>query len=69
MERIHTFQYFHNLHNFRQFAPFISFTSCTSFISSTSLTMKPHRNQVLGMLLLALAALVYLMIRYWKHLG
>ncbi len=30
--------------------------------------MKPHRNQVLGMLLLALAALAYLMIRYWKHL-
>jgi hypothetical protein len=30
--------------------------------------MKPHRKQVLGMLLLAAAALVYLVIRYWKHL-
>ncbi len=30
--------------------------------------MKPHRNQVLGMLLLALALLAYLVIRYWKHL-
>lgn len=31
--------------------------------------MKPHRNQVLGILLLALLALVYLVIRYWKHLA
>jgi len=30
--------------------------------------MKPHRNQVLGTLLLALVALAYLVIRYWKHL-
>lgn len=31
--------------------------------------MKPHRNQVYGMLLLALAALAYLVIRFWKYLA
>jgi len=30
--------------------------------------MKPHRNQVLGMLMLALGALAYLVIRYWNLL-
>ena len=41
----------------------------TAWRDKLSPRMKPHRNQVLGTLLLALAALAYLIIRYWKHLA